>query len=278
MEKKENSEKSLLLVADLVGYGNLALTVMMPILNNMRYKVYNLPTSLISNNFSYGQFAVLDTTTYMRDTIKIWESLNFTVDAVCTGYLLSEEQADLVANYCSQLKLRGTRIFVDPVMADDGKLYNGSTLHTVAYMRKVCAIADVILPNFTEARFLADKYLDRTSLTMEEAEDLLLSLHKMGSHSVVITSAVVEDKSCTLLYDGADGSIKIIHYDLLDAQFSGTGDLFSAILIGKYQDGCSLESSVATAMNFVYDMIQRNQKMEDTAMGIPIEKYVDMIP
>lgn len=275
---KPQKDQSILLVADLVGYGNLALTVMMPILTHLKYKVYNLPTSLISNNFCYGHFGVLDTTDYIQETIRIWESLDFSVDAVCTGYLVSEKQAQLVAQYCQKLKAKGTQIYVDPVMADNGKLYNGATQHTVDYMRKVCAVADVICPNFTEAKFLANKYIGKSSLNVGEAEDLLCVLHGLGAESVVITSMMMDNQPCTMIYNGKTHRSKVLKYDVIPAQFSGTGDLFSSIFIGKHQQGETLEKSVQVAMDFVYQMIRLNQTMENKDNGIPIEQYLDLIP
>lgn len=275
---KSQKGQSILLIADLVGYGNLALTIMMPILTHMKYKVYNLPTSLISNNFCYGRFGVLDTTAYIQETINIWESLDFSVDAVCTGYLVSEQQAQLVMQYCHKLKTKGTKIYVDPVMADNGKLYNGATQHTVNYMRKVCEVADIICPNFTEAKFLADKYIGKNSLDIGEAEDLLQILHGLGAKSVVITSMMIDNQPCTLIYNGESHRSTVLKYDVIPAQFSGTGDLFSSLLIGKHQQGETLEKSVQVAMDFVYQMIRLNQKMENKNNGIPIEQYLDLIP
>ena len=76
---------SILLVGDIVGYGNLGMSVMTPILSHLKYEIFRLPSSMVSNNFSYGKFAVLDTTDYMRQSIEIWEEQGFSVDAVCTG-------------------------------------------------------------------------------------------------------------------------------------------------------------------------------------------------
>src|SRR5574344_630522 len=105
---------SILLIADMAGYGKVALSAMIPILSNMKYQVYNLPTALVSNTFNYGKFDVLETTDYMRNSMKIWEELGFSFDAVSTGFIVSEEQSKLVAEYCTNLKRKGTRIFVDP--------------------------------------------------------------------------------------------------------------------------------------------------------------------
>jgi pyridoxine kinase len=266
---------SILLIGDIVGYGNLGMSVMSPILSHLGYGIYRLPSSMVSNNFCYGRFAVLDTTDYMRQSIEIWEEQGFTVDAVCTGYLVSDEQARLVADYCRRLKSRGTFIFVDPIMADDGKLYNGATTKTVDYMRRVCEIADVIVPNFTEAKFLANKYLDRESLSEEEARDLIMTLHRLGNISVVISSMVIDEQPCTMMYDKLTEVFKVLPYKMIDAQFSGTGDVFSSVLIGKYMQGCELSTAVKVAMDFVSKMIEECRHYANPDNGIPIERHFD---
>ena len=265
---------SVLLVNDMVGFGNLGMSAMVPILSALKYKLFRLPTSLVSNNFSYGQFAVLDTTDYMRQSIDIWERQAFPIDAVITGYLVSEEQTKLVADYCSVLKKRGTRIFVDPIMADDGKLYNGATTQTVDYMRNMCRVADVILPNMTEAQLLAGYCLGQRSLSATDAQDLIHRLHAIGHNSVVISSMVVEGQTCTMLYDAQTDTVKTLPYKWIPAQFSGTGDMFSAILMDRYLKGNTLEYSVQSAMNFVSKMIEINMDYPFPDNGIPIEQYL----
>jgi len=268
---------NILLVGDLVGYGNLGMSAMIPILTKMKYEVLRLPTSLVSNNFCYEKFAVLDTTEYMRQCIEYWEQGGFRVDAVSTGFLVSEEQTRIVSDYCKKLKRRGAKIFVDPIMADDGKLYNGVTTKTVEYMRSMCKVADVIVPNMTEATFLAGRYEGRTSLTRQEAEDLIILLYYMGENSVVISSMVVDGINCTMLYDAQDKKIQTLPFKLIPIQFSGTGDLFSSILIGHYLQGISLIESVQEAMNFVSNAIEHYKNYEHPANGIPLELYLDEI-
>ena len=258
-----------------MGYGNLGMSVMTPILSHLGYEIYRLPSSMVSNNFSYGKFAVLDTTDYMRQSIEIWEEQGFTVDAVCTGYLVSEEQTRIVTEYCRRLKKRGTFIFVDPIMADDGKLYNGATSATVAYMRSVCSVADVMVPNVTEAKFLADKYLDKENLTSEEAEDLLMTLHGLSGNSVIISSMLMDGQTCTMLYDKGAGRKIVLPYQQVEAQFSGTGDVFSAMTIGNYLKGNTLEDSVFRAMEFVSHVIEANKHSFHSDNGIPIERHLE---
>ena len=158
-------------------------------------------------------------------------------------------------------------------MADDGKLYNGATAETVEYMRSVCRVADVIVPNVTEAKFLANKYLDKDSLSADEAE-LIRTLQTMGDTSVIISSMLMEGQTCTMLFDKSTGKIKVLPYRQVAAQFSGTGDVFSAMTIGTYLKGETLENSVLTAMDFVTHVIESNQHYIKPDNGIPIERHL----
>ena len=125
----ESQNNKILLVYDLAGYGKVALSVMIPIFSHLKFETFNLPTALVSNTFDYGKFDILDTTAYMRNTIGIWDQLGFSFDAICTGFIASKEQSQLVTDYCRRHKERnGAKVFVDPVMADNGYLSNGVTL------------------------------------------------------------------------------------------------------------------------------------------------------
>jgi pyridoxine kinase len=141
-------------------------------------------------------------------------------------------------------------------------------------MRSVCRVADVIVPNVTEAKFLAGKYLDKDSLTYEEAEDLVMSLQKLGNNSVIISSMLMEGQTCTMLYDKSIGKIKVLPYQQVEAQFSGTGDVFSAMTIGHYLKGNTLEDSVQTAMDFVAHVISANRASMHADNGIPIQNHL----
>ena len=92
--------EKILLINDIPGYGKVALAAMMPILAHMKYDVYNLPTAVVSNTLDYGKFDILETTEYMKKTLKVWEELGFSFDAITTGFIVSQEQADIVTRFC----------------------------------------------------------------------------------------------------------------------------------------------------------------------------------
>lgn len=268
-------EKSILLINDMAGYGKVALSAMIPILSHMRHQVYNLPTALVSNTLDYGKFDILETTDYMKNSISVWEELGFRFDAVSTGFLVSEEQTRLVAEYCKQKRETGAKIFVDPIMGDDGILYNGVTEQTIAYMRQMCSVAHVIVPNFTEASFLADMFQDKKDVTEEEAFMLVEKLHELGAEAVVVTSARVDGQSVTLVYE--NGHLTKLPYEEIPVRFPGTGDIFSAVLLGSVLQGRQLVSSTRQAMHVIEKMIIKNKDNEDKYKGIPLEQYLEVI-
>lgn len=51
----------------------------------------------------------------------------------------------------------GTLVFVDPIMGDEGKLYNGVTPATIKSMREMLGVALLCYPNYTEACYLTGR-------------------------------------------------------------------------------------------------------------------------
>ena len=281
MEDNANS-KRILLVNDMAGYGKVALAAMIPILSSAHHQVFNLPTALVSNTLDYGTFDILETTGYMRGAIDAWEKLGFEFDAVATGFLVSEEQTKLVADFCHARHETGATVFVDPIMGDEGKLYNGVSEATVGVMREMCGSADVVMPNFTEAAFLTGLFRERTApgaegLTHAEAEELVAGMHELGSAKVVVTSCTVDGEHTTLVSEGTDGELTVLPYDEVPVRFPGTGDIFSAVLIADMLGGAGLVESTRRAMDVVRNLLVRCEHNEDKFKGIPIELYLDRI-
>ena len=280
--------KQILLINDVVGYSHVGMVAMLPILTYLGHPTYNLPTALVSNTLDYGRFNVLETTDYMRGTIPVWKQLGFNFDAICTGLMFSEEQAKLVASYCAEQHQQGTTIFVDPIMGDAGRLYNGMTERQVQLMREMLSVADLTFPNYTEACYLTDTPYREEGLSWQEACDMLDRLVALGAKSAIITSARVEGHNCVVgrrsdeplagfeqRYN--DGLYFRIDYEEIPVLFHGTGDIFSAVLIGHLMKGEPLRESTQTAMRVVSQLIERNRDLEDKCRGIPIEQCLDLL-
>ena len=268
--------KSVLLVHDMTGYGKVALAAIMPVLSHMGHQIYTLPTAIVSNTLDYGQFEIHEMTDYMRNTLAVWQNLGFTFDAVSTGFIVSEEQAALVSQLCREYASKGCTVFVDPVMGDEGKLYNGVTDATVGHMRAMASVADYLIPNYTEAAYLTGMpILD--DLTRQQADDLVDALRDLGAKSVLVTSARVDGSFCVVGYDHIQDERFLLPFEMIPVFFSGTGDLFAAIFTGKVLDGVPLQQAVQYAMDAIRVMILRNRENEDHYVGIPIETCLDVL-
>ena len=93
-------------------------------------------------------------------------------------------------------------------------------------MRRLLGVADVIVPNLTEAEFLTGKYQGRESLTAGEARELVDGLLTFGPRSVVVTSGVEggDRPPCGLGgYNRETGAHFTIPYQFIQVHFPGTG-------------------------------------------------------
>ena len=269
--------KSVLLINDIAGYGKVATAAMLPILSYMRVPTYNLPTALVSNTLDYGKFSILETTDYIKSVFPVWRELGFHYDAIATGFIASEHQASIIANYCREQALRGTAIYVDPIMGDEGKLYNGVTESTISSMREMLSVAHLCFPNYTEACYLTGTPYCESGVTIDEANELIAKIRNIGAQSVLITSIIVDGKTSVVGYNAANNEEFCLTYDEIPVHFPGTGDIFSAILIGHLLHDKELKYSTRRAMDNVRKLIDLNKNNTDKNRGIPLERYLSVL-
>ncbi|MCI9311500.1 MAG: pyridoxamine kinase [Lawsonibacter sp.] len=270
--------KNILIIGDMPGYGKMGLAGMLPILSNMGHSVYNLPTALVSNNFDYGKFSVLDTTAYMEETIRVWQTLGFQFDCITTGFLASAAQVDLLRAFIDSQRKEDFLVVTDPIMGDGGKLYNGSTPQTVDNMRRFVGAADVIVPNLTEAEFLTGLYEGEELLTGAQARRILDGLRALGPRSAVITSGREEGgRHVVWGFDGGTGEYFTVPYRFIKAHFPGTGDIFTSLLTGQLLSGRSLPQAVKKAVDLLERLIFLEQDVAERNNGIRIEKYLSVL-
>ena len=270
------NKRQILLVNDIAGYGKVATAAMLPILSYFGYPTYNLPTALVSNTLDYGKFNILDTTEYIKGVFPVWRQLGFSFDAIATGFIASERQADIVARYCQEQAALGTTIFVDPIMGDEGKLYNGVTAATINSMREMLSVAHICYPNYTEACYLTGRAYQPEGISQGEARSLLDHLRKTGTKSALVTSVPVDGTPSVIGYNHLNGEYFQLTYEEIPVHFPGTGDIFSAVLIAHLLDGEELKHSVRMAMDAVYQLIDLNKDNLDKNRGIPLEQYLNI--
>ena len=145
-------QKRIAAIHDLSCFGKCSLSVVLPVISAMGLECVALPTALLPGHFAALK-GVEVTALTAETTAALWVENGLTFDAVFSGYLAEPAQCAVVAQLTRQTCPQGLLV-VDPAMADKGRLYHGYGPDHVAAMGRLCAMADVIVPNLTESYLL----------------------------------------------------------------------------------------------------------------------------
>lgn len=241
--------KRILTIQDISCVGQCSLTVALPILSACGHETAILPSAVLSTHTSGFQgFTVRDISSDMPAIREHWEKENIFFDAIYTGYLGSKEQMGYVADIFRSRKGEGGKIIVDPAMGDHGNLYFGFDLPYAKEMAKLCGLADIILPNVTEACYMTDhpykEEYDRAYI-----DELLVKLHALGCPCVVLTGIGFEPGMTGVLVSNS-GKVEYYCHKKLPQNFHGTGDVFSSSFVGSLMQGKSLIEASQIAADF----------------------------
>ena len=114
---KEFTQKKIALVNDITGFGRCSIAVGLPIISALKVQCCFLPTAILSNHTGFDNFFFDDYTPKMREYISNWEKINLSFDGICTGFLGSEEQIDIVIEFLEKFKTDKNIIIVQSHLA-----------------------------------------------------------------------------------------------------------------------------------------------------------------
>ncbi len=255
-------------VQDMSGFGRCSMTVALPVLAAMGHQCCPVPTAYLSahTGFPAGGGAVFhDMTEQMPAVITHWDELGVALDAIYSGFLGSAGQVDHLLNFADRFRREGSLVLVDPVMGDHGKAYRTCTPDLRARMGRLCAKADVITPNLTEATMLLGEEYRRCP-DASLIRSWLERLSGGGERSVVITGvSTARGEVGVACIDGKDGKISFSMARQEGGSFPGTGDLFASVLLGALLRGEDLQSASVLAVGFVQRAVRRT-----LALGTPV--------
>lgn len=241
-------------VHDLSGMGRCSLGVVAPVLSAMGCWCSALPTAYLSANTIFppsDHFIFRDLTDEMAGSLDHWEELKVSFRALYSGFVGSERQIGVVADFFRRFRKEGTFVLVDPVMGDWGKPYRTYTPAMCGKMKELASLADLITPNLTEAAILLNEAYD-PSPDREKAADWLRRLSLDGRRSVIITGlSLSPDTLGAGCYDRETDAVELAQAPLAHGIFSGTGDLFASVAFGKLLAGESLPVATQAAVRFV---------------------------
>ncbi len=249
--------KKIVSIQDISCYGKCSLTAALPLISAMGVETAVVPTAVLSTHTGgFTGYTFRDLTEDMPDILNHWKSLNLKFDGLYTGYLGSKEQIDIVADFFDAFNSDNTKIIVDPVMGDAGKLYAGFSKEFPQEMRRLCAKADVILPNITEASLMLDIPYDET-FTEERVHKILRDLTSLGCKTAVLTGVMYGDGNHgAAAYDSETDTFTSAFRPHIPAQMHGTGDVFASVFAGALTRGGTLEQALNIAVNFTADTMK----------------------
>ena len=249
--------KRIITIQDISCLGKCSLTVALPVISCYGVEACVIPTAVLSTHTMFKNFTFRDLTGDMLPILNHYENEGFNFDAIYTGYLGSFEQLDIVKKYFTSLKGENTVIVIDPVMADNGKLYKGFTVDFAKEMAKLCGYADYIVPNLTEACFMLDKPYVESGYDENYIKDILVSLTALGAKTAVLTGVSFKDGETGVMgYDSKTGEFFEYYHKRINASYHGTGDIFSSAFVGGLTKGFTPLKALQIAGDFTAKCIE----------------------
>jgi pyridoxine kinase len=269
--------KRILVVQDISCVGQCSLTVALPILSACGMETAILPSAVLSTHTAgdFKGYTYRDLTDDIPAILDHWMRQGITFDALYTGYLGSTKQVEMVERIMNTLIVPGGVKIVDPAMADNGKLYAGFDDDYVAAMRRLCARADIILPNITEAAMLTEQaYSEKQS--EEYVSCLLRGLSNISNAAVVLTGVSYDPDNIGAL-SVKSGEARYYSHRRIPRMFHGTGDVYASAFTGAYLRGHSLHSAAAIAVDFTSAAIENTVDFPEHWYGVRFEPVLPML-
>ena len=157
--------------------------------------------------------------------------MNIDFDGICSGFLGSAKQIEIVKEFFKDFKTEKNFILVDPVMGDHGKLYPTYTREMQEKMRELMPYAAIVTPNLTELCALIDEAYHETS-NEQELKRMCEKLSQMGPKMIVVTGISIGHQILNFVYN--HGKVEKIYAKRIGEDRSGTGDVISAVIAGSY--------------------------------------------
>lgn len=268
--------KNILILNDISGLGNCSMSANLPIFTKLGHYCMPVVTATYSCQTGFVKFTCQRNnalTQCVRDVLS-----NRTPHAVYVGFCadteLLQEAAEVVQN------AGDAYLFVDPILGDNGKLYCVFDDDYVEQMKKLVRKASCISPNLTEACLLSG--VDFAEVVSHKNEPAFLSycgevfqnfLETVGAQSAVITGVECGKYLGNIVLERGQQP-RFVTNERVEICYSGTGDTFSSVLLGKLLCGSTLLSATADAASFVAKAASATQ-CEDRRFGVEFGRVLN---
>ena len=274
------SYKKVLTIQDISCVGQCSLTVALPIISACGIETCVLPSAVLSTHTTgFSGYTFRDLTCDMPDITSHWQKENIMFDTIYTGYLGSAKQIEYVIDIFNKTAKDSSVKVVDPAMADNGKLYPGFDMEFVEAMKNLCANADYVVPNITEACFLTGVEY-KTEYDREYIDFLIKKLLEIGCKNIILSGvSYKEDKTGIVVYENKTYSY--YEHEKLPNSCHGTGDIYASAFVGALTRGKSVYDAAKIAADYAVLCIKETAKLDNHWYGAAFEpvlgKLINML-
>ncbi|XP_057373878.1 pyridoxal kinase-like isoform X2 [Daphnia carinata] len=241
-------------------------------LNVLGFEVHSINSVEFSNHTGYGmwkgQVLNAEELAELMSGLQINDLDNFS--HLLTGYVGSASFLEQVYETVRQLKEKNPKLVYvcDPVMGDNGEMYVPQELLEI-YRDKLIPLADIITPNQFEVELLTGK----TITNENDAIECMEILHKMGVKVVVISSSLLGPSGCLTAFGSSkrSDSMEVWKLDIprIPHLFTGTGDLFSALLLAwLHISNGDLSIAMANSLGSLQEVLRRTSAYADAQVKL----------
>jgi len=261
--------KRILTVQDLSCVGKCSLTVALPVLSAMGISCSVVPTAVLSTHTAFPNPHIRSLTEDIVPICDHLQAISAEFDAILVGYLSDPAQAEAVLELISAFDCP---VILDPVLGDHGKRYDGITAEHVEAMGDLCSLAQVLLPNVTEATLL-------TGIPCQAQTDghylrMLLERLCMGQKTQTVIVTGTDPDPAHTGFAGIQKGEGLFSYraQRREKTLHGTGDMFSAVFTGAYVQGFDPMDAGELAARFVERVLDGTEKA--SPFGAEFEKQL----
>lgn len=272
--------KNVLILNDISGLGNCSLCANLPIFTKLGHYCAPVPTATFSCQTGFENYAFQrneQITKYVADISK-----NRDIDTIYVGFCVDEQLLDETINLAVGLRAAGKFVFVDPVLGDNGALYNIFDQAYAKKMKRLVALAHCATPNLTEACLLSDVDYDELKKQFDEPTFLAVCgktfenfLQKTGVENAVITGVPCGNLVGNVVLE-REKPVRFVTNQRVPTNYSGTGDAFSSVLCGELLNGCNLLRATEIAANFVSKAAEVTSE-KDRRFGVEFFRVMDLL-
>ncbi len=271
--------KRVLIITDISGLGNCSGSTDIAVLSAMGIECCIVPTAVLSAQTGFRESYINNMGGELEKMLESLNLLSPRIDCVLVGFLGDKKQTGCVLSYIKKFADTDTVIVTDPITGDNGRRFPFVSDVMFEDIKNIAACSTVITPNITEFCLLTDTDYNSVMSAEDTQKYAVLAekcgvLFDMGVRDIIITGIELSSGDLGNLVVGRNG-YTAVESKRYGGSYSGTGDLFTAIVCGYAALGMDVEHSAAKASDFISKVLSENaDSIGDRNYGIPYQKYL----